>query len=265
MENWTPTIEKSKEVVKVLLLELQALQTKLQQKSANEDFQNEITEYVLGDLNPSPQKELESIRNNQQVVNQLSPVSNVVKKEASETTDDSQIEIKQESPTKNDPISNETTNNQSLELKAAIKIEHQDVPKKLQLEETKHIYLPVIDPLPAGTSFQCLTCSARFQSQEILTNHLKVHSEERPFNCRFCPKNFKRSNNLKDHEKIHTGEKPFRCETCGKCFVKRSDLTRHNRTHTGERPYQCDICKYWYSEPGTLRKHKRLHALGRGV
>ena len=197
--------------------------------------------------------------------NQLEYLPNVVKKEAPEITDDSQIEIKQESPVENQPISNETTNNESLEAKAPIKVEHQDVPQKLQLQETKHIYLPVIDPLPANASFECLTCSAKFLSHEILTNHLKVHSEERPFNCSFCPKNFKRSNNLKDHEKIHTGEKPFRCENCGKCFVKRSDLTRHNRTHTGERPYQCDICKYWYSEPGTLRKHKRLHALGRGV
>ena len=38
LENWTPTIQKSKEVVRVLLLELQTLQTKLQQKSANEDL-----------------------------------------------------------------------------------------------------------------------------------------------------------------------------------------------------------------------------------
>ena len=58
LENWTPTIETSKEVIEILIRNLQTFQTKLQQKSINEGFKNEPFEHIL---------ELKNRENNQEV------------------------------------------------------------------------------------------------------------------------------------------------------------------------------------------------------
>ena len=260
MEPCTPTLEKSREIIKLLLAKIQILQTKLKQKNTNCEFQNESTDFVPVDLKMIPtEKESDNRENNKKSDSQSHTNFNLVKKEFPENGNENQIRIKQELPVEDAPISDDMKNYQSYDLKPTIKSENQDVSQKVALQETKHIYLPEIDTLPEGPSFECLTCLKKFPSVPILQNHLKMHAEERPFDCRFCLKRFKRSTHLKEHEYIHSGEKPFRCLTCGKCFVKASDLKRHERIHTGEKPFQCKICSKRFTTKGDLVKHERIH------
>ncbi|CAF91789.1 unnamed protein product, partial [Tetraodon nigroviridis] len=44
-----------------------------------------------------------------------------------------------------------------------------------------------------------------------------------------CKKSFKYSSNLTEHMKVHTGERPFLCKKCGKTFRRRSALGQHMR------------------------------------
>ena len=94
IEPCTPTLEKSREIIRLLLTEIQILQTKLQQKNTNFELQDESPEYVLVDLMAPPEKELENGEKNKEVKYQISKI----KKELPERKNENKIKVKQELP-----------------------------------------------------------------------------------------------------------------------------------------------------------------------
>ena len=84
-------------------------------------------------------------------------------------------------------------------------------------------------------------------------------SKRKPFQCSFCQKAFQNSGNLKSHERIHTGEVPFGCKTCLKRFKTKFELKSHERIHTVEVPFECKACKKRFKQRGHLKKHQRIH------
>ena len=108
--------------------------------------------------------------------------------------------------------------------------------------------------------FECRTCKKRFRLQTILIAHEKIHLNERPFKCRSCNYKSRTKGNLTSHERIHTGEKPFKCNTCPKTFTQLQALAPHIRTHTGEKPYKCVSCdKCFFSNSSLLRHERATH------
>lgn len=51
--------------------------------------------------------------------------------------------------------------------------------------------------------------------------------------CEECGKIFNRADLLRNHKRVHSGDKPFTCEVCGDKFREQGHLRRHMTRHTG--------------------------------
>ncbi|KAK0424653.1 hypothetical protein QR680_008773 [Steinernema hermaphroditum] len=88
--------------------------------------------------------------------------------------------------------------------------------------------------------------------------HLRNHT------CTVCQKQFCRASVLKDHIRLHTNEKPFACSHCGRRFPDRSNWRVHEKTHSREKTFLCGECGKAFAQKNYLTKHeKRSH--GKGV
>ena len=77
----------------------------------------------------------------------------------------------------------------------------------------------------------------------LLTRHLKLHKEDRPFHCPTCEKTFKSLSNLRQHEGSHSDKKMYSCEICDSKFQHESSVKTHMQIHSGEKKFSCTICE----------------------
>ncbi|CAG7734429.1 unnamed protein product, partial [Allacma fusca] len=100
-----------------------------------------------------------------------------------------------------------------------------------------------------------------------LGNHLKSHSEERPFQCDKCDYSAKTQKTLKNHQMLHLSAKnkrklmkkcPF--ESCKFETIFRANLVTHLKIHSEERPFKCNKCDYSGKYPAVLRSHQIQHS-----
>ena len=112
---------------------------------------------------------------------------------------------------------------------------------------------------PKEKRYECKTCQRTFTRSHNLIVHQRLHTCEKPFECNKCMKSFSRKHVLEAHERTHTGEKPYTCKYCKKCFTQPAGLKRHERIHTGEVPYECSQCGKRFKYSSILKHHERTH------
>jgi uncharacterized Zn-finger protein len=104
-------------------------------------------------------------------------------------------------------------------------------------------------------------CDKTFNRQARLNEHLRSHTNTRPFKCPHCPKNFLRDSHLKHHVKsAHSNVRDYTCSHigCGKSFATGTRLRRHEATHSGQNKYTCtgyEGCNQTFRKRETLSRH----------
>ncbi|XP_061520601.1 zinc finger protein 408 [Phycodurus eques] len=105
---------------------------------------------------------------------------------------------------------------------------------------------------------QCTLCPKLLANSGSLSNHMKLHTGEKPHICQHCGKSFSQKGNLNSHLRIHNGERPFPCPECDQRFAQKAELCRHRLSHTGA-SFLCSYCGKSLRDPHTLKSHERLH------
>lgn len=134
----------------------------------------------------------------------------------------------------------------------------------------------------------CSICGFITSSSSCFQEHLKIHSDLRPYKCQTCNRKYKSISSLKVHETTHIGELKYACNHCDRKFVTWSSrfshirakhtpydkhvcgfcskgfpdankLKVHVRRHTGEKPYSCEECGMAFIERKNLQNHMVSH------
>ena len=70
-----------------------------------------------------------------------------------------------------------------------------------------------------------------YMKRHTMSSHTPNHLKK--FQCELCPKRFSMIQNQSDHVNVHTGEKPLKCRFCSATFASRGTHGGHERTHLG--------------------------------
>ncbi|XP_055534457.1 zinc finger and SCAN domain-containing protein 12-like [Wyeomyia smithii] len=92
-----------------------------------------------------------------------------------------------------------------------------------------------------------------------MSEHMRIHNNEKRHQCPFCPKAFVSASNYSSHVNIHTRAKMYKCDLCDKQYPMLNGLKQHRITHFKERVYLCPVCGKAYYQPTGLARHKRTH------
>ena len=113
---------------------------------------------------------------------------------------------------------------------------------------------------PNRPRVSCQICDRSFTRLDTLENHMKcMHSDDRPYHCHYpiCQKSFATQSSLVNHLKIHTDGKPYKCLECDDSFTLLYEYKQHIRQmHADTEDLRCSDCYKVFPDPNHLEKHR---------
>src|SRR4051794_30473628 len=98
--------------------------------------------------------------------------------------------------------------------------------------------------------FQCALCSRLFTSGLGLQQHVRTHTQERPWHCDLCKTSYKTIKGFKDHRLSNhgvrsEGDKVYSCAQCAFKTTTNQALQGHVLSPSKNRPLACKFpgCK----------------------
>ena len=230
-----PTLDKSKEIIRILVQELELWVSKAETETGNDKMD------AFENCNLNEEQE-----NNSNVSENYDFVENFDMYLDNETQ---AIELRQNIE---DSRENENHENKAFQTSNKVKI----------LEETKIFNSKDRNAKKHGNMnfFECDVCLRFFKTTQTLLIHQRTHTGEKPYKCTMCEISFARLSSLKLHQSTHTGEKPFQCKTCNKQFSQFGNLKTHERLHTKRNfDFECDVCHTSFTFKSALLRHQHIH------
>ena len=265
-----PSFEESKQVIKILLKELENLHLKLITETIQGEGSNDSSTTEL-EINDEINDSNESIEtNNSQNIESNSldaleeKLGNDVTNQFYEFIGDHEEQLQTKEEPNPEEVEQFSRNDEIIDTSEASKI-HWKVSYECKIcKKTfkKVVNLKEHERTHAGEQpYKCQTCNKRYKDRGTLRLHEKIHNGVKPHVCKICNKGFVQKVHMQKHEIIHTGEKPFECKICKKTFNRKSTLQKHDLIHTGEVPYGCDICHKRFKERKSLKNHEKRHKM----
>ncbi|KAF5280818.1 hypothetical protein FQA39_LY17965 [Lamprigera yunnana] len=119
---------------------------------------------------------------------------------------------------------------------------------------TIYIHGTYLNPSHQKKQHECNICLKSFKWYSSLTNHIKTHSEERPFKCGECSKCFKSLKILNSHTSTHSGVL-YQCDICFKDFKAKHRLELHKSRHDSKFDAFCSMCSQGFYSRQDLNEH----------